>query len=1419
MTKATDLVPTPDFELDTKERPSNPIKQGLVGLVEGFTDIPGMIGAVGSAIEGGYNTLNNDKGFGDNFFKAQEAGVDKSLQDFSHNISEGLNKIAGIDYAVSTEDQIARNVASWVVPGSLGKSAIGQVATFLSPFVRPGKGFATRAATQVGVGTGIDQGIRSLVNNYSGQEVMPLMFSDTALQGKQTEGESLSIDASTLIPTLPNENGAVQVNTLVPTNTVTPTITRADTLIPDHPLKEQQEAFEAQQDRDLAQTILIGTAIAGSLYGIKKWRDIRKLAQAPLTPTGTEPAKNVDSLKEAYNTIKAAPGIGGKYNAAEGIVNEFFAESHGNIFNQNAHIAKQLREAGISEQHVDELTGQIGAADDGASMLATWLNDGILLDGSKVSKPMRELKREFDRWEQPKQQEFIDYMSALREDMVRTRATASKILNDNSGENFPTAKIEIAALKRLSSAYKTGSSSLLERRVGDMEEFANLYNGKRVKPGLWNKDTGEMVMDPELKARIDKGTDEFRTMRNHLAEYNKAVLDSAVKRGVISKKWADAVKLQHTKANQLIYLPGMESIETGTWYQQLARAMGLTTTNGKTMERVGNLYKQNLEEKSGVMAPVNPFDASAQYVGEMIEHTNRSVVQWNIMSRLTGLRFRLDGSVEINPDFVAGRNAPQYIGRSSPEDPFHQYGRLNMEYHNEGSPLQNKFVNDVRKTDPADPGVNQPLPEQLAQIKDALVIQHKGDFYVFDTTNAGSGFKSAMEFDSQLATRMSRLNNTFKKLFTQFTTGKYSPFAPISALYNNQMGSFNAMLRAEGGLKNASAEAIAVWRDGIKGTWDIFSTKVADDYAQILAENMHNNSALYNMAPELITKIQTRLAKKARESMLAPIQRETGRFASSLNASEFSQGLTDALDKSAFHISKKFGGNALPQFVRIWDHLNAALHEGTAYAATLRKLGGTVEGKSGNQIRQARQAATDIIGDNRLKGSHMDWFNAAVPFSGAMLQAWSTLGRAMHKSSSRTVNGVTKVTKGGMAGTAGTIGLVVGMPTAIEVAYNSLLDPDATFDRIDPRTGAKQTWTYASWYWKGLSADQRNNNMVIPIPGMPPWEAALIPMVPELSLAKSMIIDGMEAMFSMAEWGSLDPNDPNATSINQTKAGFARAFSVPLPPHWKAGLSAMGIDVQAGLELDGLGDDGIPFIKSHSLPTGERVTGSNAQNKYVGSEASIRIKTMVSDLVGAAGTTSMAVYDAFNSGNDLSPPKLGERTDLALEQLGKSIVTQARWTNPFYGKLLRNTPDKDIVERVMSKKNALKEKAGLLKTTMEQGSRAGNVESLGNTVPVTDDHIAKLEGAQASIILQEMAYYDGEVSKLRRQISTLGTANVDNHGKHISIRERDDRIDTLNLEIDKLKREQLAKLKERETNTEDYIFHQTGKRIKGYTFD
>jgi hypothetical protein len=1356
-----DVTPSSDGSVDASElvearspqasgpQAPKPLAYLTAGVGKAATLLPSMAGMIGT----GFETIGDLafpkepitlKKIKDTYIEAGKEGFDKTLVDFGFDLTKGMTDFLGIDpVARHPMNQIMDIVGTYGIPvpaGFLGgaaakglKGAAGKTATFLSPAVRMGpkgnrlsKQFGLRMGTSLGVGGGIEQGFRALMDSPHA----PLMFSEEAITGFPAG----SVAASELVDVGDVPPDAVEASTLI--DDIPPNIAEADYFDPIKAARHQaqEDAEDTENWKDYA--IWVGTALFATL-GLK-YRNALIKSRTPVAPFGTAPTPGKSDLRDAWAIASSRDTIKEQAQKGAELAKNRARLLYGAQADSNYVLIQQAKAAGVPEHLIEQLRGQGGVHT--ADQIMQIFKFGKFPDGQQASIPLRALKQQYDRWEVPRQEEFISYIAAVNEDIVRTKATALDFLSRPFDDLLP---LEKRAFLRIRNAVRGMTLGRLEDRMDIYRDIVRAVRGTRArkKPGLW-KDDGSPTSDNELFATIRKGQadTEFELVRKQMAEYAEIILRDSVKRNVQGKAWAEQTIRNFTRNGEVVYLPSQQANEVPALWRRMGASMGFPTTAGKTMNTVGFLQKKALEEFEGIASPMNPFQSLGTYVSEMLDHTNRSVIQMNWMKYLLDMDFDGAGfAVFKSADDEAARairaarekefftDLPTYIGRISPTDPDNSFSMLNLKFLDDAAETRWRKISDLRASlGDQDPGVAQMAMQQIALVKDALVIQYKGDFHLFGLNPL---VKNALEFDDSLMNGIGKFNLFFKRLLTMNTVGRYSTFGPTSFVYNASIGSLNTFLHNKGGLMEAGVEAIQVWRDAVKGTVDIMVTDIADDFVQLITHTLETNIGIGSSNPAILRAMQAKLQARVKRSLIHDFRRRTGTVgASGQSVDEFVGGISGAMGKAAPYIYKTYGANVMPQFVKIWDNINAGLHEGTAFGMTLRRLEGTTIDKTANQLRIAKRQVAELVGNNKLRGASevARQANAAVPFYGATIQGFSTLGRAF---------------KAARLALPAKLTIAVGIPMAIEVAYNSISMGDEKYE-----DAAGRMWTHNEWYWKGLTAGQRANNVYAPKPGQPPWNAWTQSVIPEIAAIRGIYLDVLETVFGLSDEGRF--------SWDHTAVTFGRAWNVPLPPLLKAAASAIGVDVRVGLTAEG--DDDLTSIpvQQRSLPAPNRQTPNQEQARYEGGEVSVRFQAIVQDLGGTLATIGLKVFNSFNSGDEDTPIK--QKVQAGFDQLGKSVLESARYAGGLFDvKVHRSREDPEVASQVFAKESALKHWATVEKTQETGGTMSGGFPKQGRTSTISQDPVTQGLAADAAAIIQSVLPFKTEISNLNKQVNSL----------------------------------------------------------------
>lgn len=1393
------------------------------GALKNITLAPALAGLVGAAYETAGQVPNNpfDWEWDDikkKFVTNAAQGKDADLIKFGTDLTTKMTDAMGIEERPTrTANQIMDITGTFVLPvpvGFLGGptakgvlGTLGRGVTLLASPVRMGprgnllnrgiKGqatFAQRAGASAVIGGSLDQAIRYGVDE-------PMLLSEEALTGEAPDG---------FVETVPVSDEFVETSA----NDIDP----ANPLGPNPQMVADDQAVQDEADSQRNKQIAI--AIAAALSGVAAAKYITARNSALAGPSGfdKDPIKRQTELSGAIDTVKQIPTIGGKVKKSVELLKNRGMATVGRQFNSQVTIDQALRAAGVKKTIIDQLDGQ--GLVDSRGQIIQWLKTGQLAGMEEVTTPMKRLKHEFDLWSPEKQQGFVDFITAGQSNFVRIKATAIDYITklDYKTASGVQKNVRRALVKALN-----------ERSLVDVERILDAVpntirgvrgTGRRVAPDLWEDNIKgkrqTLIEDDQLRATLEAGLDnpDYVRMRKLIAENNAAILDNAVERGVLDADWAAQVKRQFTVDNELLYVPGKSEDELGSIASRLMKDMGLFSSNAKNMRVVGNLSKQAEGEFEGIGTYLDPFNSSAHYSAEMLDHTNRSVAQMNILREMLGFDFDDAGNVifreAMTPQGVAMRVArekafftklPKYIGRISPKDPNNVFGGFNLRYYNDKLPegLPGKTQGEINalkgELNSTDAGVVQKAVEQLQELNNALMVQHKGDFHLFNIEDRF--LKEALEFDTRLTSRLSKANNFLKRTMTAGTTGHLSAFGPTSFIYNGSIGSINKFIRSEGGLLGATQDAINVWRDGVRGAMDIFATHVANDFADLITHTLETGVGFGSSNPAMLKALRTRLIARAKKTMMTDIVETTGSVGSSgVATSEFRGNLNNVMHASVPHIYKAYGANALPQFARIWTYFNSAMHEGVALGATIRRMKET-GAKTANEIRMARKAAADLVGNTKLQGSSRlaRELNASVPFYGAMLQAFYTLGKAYHKA--------------GPVQFGSRMALAVGLPAALEIAYNSSLDTGEKFPDASGRM-----WSYHEFYWKGFSPDQRANNNIVFKPGFPPWEAVIVPIVPELGVFKGMALDAIDAIFGFSGEHNLE--------LDHARAGYNRVFNIPTPIIPKVAGTWLGQNIRLGPQFD---EDGFHLIDTQAEARGNRVTPDD-QVRFEGQEIDTTVVNILNDVFGSLGRLLTDLYENFNAGGVDTP--IENRVEASVDSLAHNIQKQFRISTGLFSSHpnLRAKGDPSIHQRVFKKKEAIRLTQRNIETIMGGGKIAGGFPVSGtDTQEVPLDPITRGMAFAAKQVEGAVKPYEEAISRANTQISSLKTSLYNNIPTEqipkgpISVAQRDALIDAYALQIDYYKREILSIYTVEEIEFGKKMSAMLGRPVTDFTFD
>ena len=1253
-------------------RVSNPIKQGIAGITDPFSGLPMVLGMAGSGLEAIYNKATEgpdvDKSFADHFAEASASGYDAALISAGRGMRNFVNERLGIKEAVSTEDQVARLLTSFLlpIPGSSSVSLANKAASFMLPVVRRtagtpllrDKGFAARAAAQVGIGTGIDQGMRAA-------QGMPLLFSDEAIKGQ----EFSPVDLKSIDPDNQSD----------------------DTL--EERLREMDKKSEREKDNSNAITTLL--IIGGSILA------------APVAFRGLK------ALKTKHGTVR---NFGNK-------VHEDFAD-------QGTALRESLGDVNAKESYINSAVHNSHSkpADIAKEFGATGRIEDITFNGGGI-KP-----KSWGELEQAQLALGPERSKMFDKAMIASTERASRKTTDPA-DLFPNARTNDELEKVISAAWKDPEIKQLMKDYGDQMEYLLRYE----------RHTGN----------ID---------------------DAAMKRFRETNRLPALGQMPERTAYMPLYTPDERSFMQRLGYRYLGIG---NKTRRETDLQSEFLARSNAVDTRNVLTPLQ---AMKNYTIRSIANAHEQAFKGSVLDKLARITRNREG-IAIRAMAGRGTKPPKEVPTARDTTLLGEVEDLTVhaaEYkitRLPGSKADKKFTSDNLA------GL------QRGKYGDELVTAHvNGKLRVYHVPD--KGLRAAIDLNPQIS-NFERVAGAWKNLFTAGTTGKASPFAPFSHAFSSQQIALNTS--AGSGIISGAA---SVGRS-LKGTGKMMALNGAKDISDYLSKRIGRQMGLGNN-PVKMRSIQQRLEKYYTNSMLHSVRAASGRTQTGLG--NIGTGSTEEiLAVYGNNIKDYIGKDQIGLFGKLWDTWNNAWHEGPAYAAMLKHIGkGTKGGKapSPQTVRDAIDIGKDLAGDMRRVGvsGFARKFNAAVPFSSAMIQSWNSIGKAARANPVKFLAGATAL---------------IGAPTVAELTWNSNMDQTKTF--TDPNRPDKQ-WTYEDYYWNGFTTQQRTDNFIYFIPGRPPWEAIVIPVSPEWGLFRSMVIEGLDSVMHLSAVGNMGEL-AGGTRVDQAKTNrshmltaLARVLDVPLPPLLSAVATATGAGLQLGLasKIETDPDDpgaGFSLIRNIPIGQGERVTRMGGKTKFAEGHLDRIMSGVIQDIFGAAGAAYVKMHEAFMS----EVKRSGESAATAISNLPDTLGTglssvggafveeakrQSRYVQPLLGKALQPSSYGDEITSSLIARKATLERLNTFDLNSYIGAGivyADGKQIVGDTVIPRDDPVNLQLATSAKPILSELATFESQAAKLKKDLDTI--PNARDKG---SYKERQDLMAAKTLELQGVRAQQLA---------------------------
>ena len=1408
---------------DTTKRPSNIFRQAVAGPTDVITGIPQLAGIIGAGIEAVSERGKAGKGgsLPEEFIKALQSGKDKELLEFGARGREAVNRFLNIKEPVSLEDQASRIISSVAVPvpaawlGKLGNVG-GKAAALATPAVRIegnlrkfGRGGLTkgdkiRLGTQAGLGIGIDQTVRALMDDPE----LPTIFSERALSGKIP---TINISREEL------EEAEAQILTGSPEPE---TINIDSESLRQTQINQDIEIARAEEWRNAK--IAVAMAAAGILgyAGARKFRagTIKKAQPGTRNILGQQARTNkfmdfVDDVKD-NSVAETNDKVSARTRAA--------LETGASKFLDKFGIPNTLK------QTTDPLLTPAASA---ARSVASKVKGRYIDEGKLVQEKFRnavygeseEIQglQEADhlgRYEQfnidfidtfddklnrlgpQKRRMFTEYMNSRDEIANRINADASWLLRHAPGtelaDDFPLASLRIAVDE---SNLDQMNVLMNEHRAAMMAIRRNLENYRPEEaPGMWrNAQAGadgkkSPIPRSELEStvkNIELNFPEVKLLANEYTAVFDNLLERAVKQKVFDEETATALKNLFVLDGQRVYVPKENAVVRASIFKKMGAYIGTGSTTGKNLAEFSNLLKRSRTHAKGVMTPGDPVGALRNYAYHFIEHIDKSTYQWNYLARMTGIAIDKQGRLyrEGVPENVSAIDSPRFVARQritidkgsddwTASTAIDDAGKKvdggyiakgdDWEVLAERFDLNNKFAT---------------IDTQRLFADDVIWVQHKGDKYAFYVPD--THLRTALHVKEDWGNIMV-MANKHKRMFQRFTTGDLSLFSPVSAAFGVQQTAINRAMRL--GTYNPgkmTMELLRTNRDAFVGAWDLFSATAGKDISNHLTFRLQTGTGLSgHVNPKFWTNLRDRLDRAYARSYSSHVKRHTGRLATSVQSQQFTNDLTGVFEANLPNFEQMWGTQAAGLIWRTWKNANTALHEGAAYGLVMRRLREYDEMPVGKELRNIVREAKDVAGDVTRMGTSpfIQGFNASIPFAGAMIQSWNSIGSHMMKHWDKILPM--------MVG-------VVGFPTMTELAYNSMLSEASDKLWPDPVERGK-SWSYNDYYWNGFSDDQRTSNAIFFIPGRPPWEAVLIPISPEFGLFRSAVIEAADAFFNFSNVGESGRADVNGKNYRRA---LERVLDIPLPPFIKMVGALSGANIRAGLVegIDQQGEEIVTTLKLQPFAAPERITGTGGIDKHVDSALKATTKAAISAMFGSAGLAYTRMHEAFVAGSDQS---IMEGASQAFGTLGREVRRQARYLNPittpFFGKALSANPGEEINEEIIKRRMNIQALSKDLRNITTQGMVTSAGYPLAGERIIIEDPIIQTLANHTSYLSPIMRQYDEQVSAHRVSIAKLGNATYDEVTKsHLTAQDRADLTDYYKSMITSVKAEQLHFLK------------------------
>ena len=1356
--KATAASPDPSI----LPRRSNMLRQGAAGVTDIITGLPMLAGFVGSGLETLAKYPSSDKGFVDLYKESLEEGVDKDLLMAGMRGRQNVNEALGIEEAYSTEDQIARLIGSFLVPvpaGFLGgvaatglKGALGKASTFVLPAVRMGekgnrfnKTFGLRAGTSLGLGTGIDQTIRGVMDHPE----IPMMLSREALAGGPGRAKGASDFDEAVAELVAIEEADP------PAMDITAEGDRRKAL------QELDERYEREKNFQDWQSIALG--IGAVLVGGAGLRHLYKGYTKSLgghAPMGlNEPAPG------PWPT-----GFKGKV--------EHFQETQ---IDANKAVIHTLRDDGFPDEIIQDVV--VTGRSDPVVIQASVAETGRFKQGTNIKVPsLRSLeqkamalqgKKFVHRGVEYEKLELFQRAYTIGDELNRLKSVVGTGVKAQKGlwrKGISNADLE--------QVYKAAASDPEIRAL--LKGYGEFFDGHlkyATKLGTLDAEGAAAMRlkfsntDPNSPMSGSLGFAPFyaatprrfaERLKNFFGVYSKKgeeldLLSVYFKRGMgTGEKPFDVII-----AARLYNFHAIEHALNNSYWNQilnkLARVEINVQANGKTA-----VQRMAMDVDSRRLVPIGKEISKASDLEDAGRGT-KLVGIGDVGDDLQTTR------IKINGDEFDDHIETRYVVKAE-----------------DGTVQRELSISEIKA--------------RAARPEEIYVVQRQGTLRVYEVPSAE--IRGALDMNPQLGPH-ARFHNHYKRLFTKGTVGEYSLFAPIAHIYAQQQAMLNQFAR------EGFVAGLRTFPDSIRGSYNILVTNWALEIGDHLAKRLGTNTGIGRFAPELTRKLSKRLGESFGKSLVTEVRGEMGKIGGNRATEVISQSMDEFMRKVGTDDAIKIiGPSNLGLAWRMWKGFVNAVHEGPAFGLIQRKVGQQLIKNKGKdlrpiELRRITVEAKELVGDMQKMGSSdmARTLNATIPFYTAMVQSWNAIGSAAIRNPARFLAGATTIigvpTVAEMLW-ASVLGKTVNPETGKPWAFTHPDDPGGyewTYD--DYYHNGFTTEQKVSNFVYMLPGKPPWEAIVYPC--SPEWSLFRGAVMSGLDAILNLSNVGSMAVAN-AGTGSI--------GRDHLFAGFLRVFDIPLPPTVAAAFSLTGTDIRMGLAIDKNLDDPddpgseLSFFRSHPIGKGEQITKRSSTSKYLSGTVDTKVGAAINDIFGSAGALYVSVQEAFMSGLRLGGTEAGikQATEMSFDALGDGALRQMRWMQPFFKSVGPSENNEIARELHLRRKNLgvmMSDARAFMGETLLDPK--GNPDVRGVRL-LTRDPIWQHILTQAQLLNKNITMFDKTLSQKRQEKNHSGNASV-----FPSIKARRDRLDLLSLEINELKAKQLAEFVKYENWVSDVL--------------